>query len=265
MTIKINKWGANQEGISIGDNLIIWRYMDFSKFVSMLDTNSLYFSRCDLLGDCFEGSYPKHTLVNRDNIMNDIVEEFNAKGLHVTFPAAEKKFGYLESISYMFEWQRKWTYINCWHISEYESAALWKLYARSNDAIAVQTKVGALKSNVPSTTEIVEVKYIDYSSTVVPGFQYFRPDHYKRISFSHERELRAIIREFPVKENYVDVGKDNDVTGKYIRVRLNDLIGKVYVAPMAPDWFRNLVENVMVKYDLRKELVKSSLDEAPLF
>ena len=33
-----------------GDALL-WRYMDFTKFVSLLDTSSLFFSRADLLGD----------------------------------------------------------------------------------------------------------------------------------------------------------------------------------------------------------------------
>jgi hypothetical protein len=37
----------------------IWRYMDFTKFISVLDTQTLFFSRIDLLGDKFEGSVPK--------------------------------------------------------------------------------------------------------------------------------------------------------------------------------------------------------------
>lgn len=32
-----------------------------------------------------------------------------------------------------------WMYISCWHMNEYESAAMWKLYAKSSDAIAIQT------------------------------------------------------------------------------------------------------------------------------
>jgi hypothetical protein len=33
------------------ENAKIWRYMDFTKFVSLLDTKSLYFTRVDRLGD----------------------------------------------------------------------------------------------------------------------------------------------------------------------------------------------------------------------
>src|SRR3954466_4331681 len=37
----------------------IWRYMDFTKFVDLLDSKRLFFSRGDLLGDPFECSYPR--------------------------------------------------------------------------------------------------------------------------------------------------------------------------------------------------------------
>ncbi len=33
----------------------IWRYMDFTKFVSMLHSESLFFCRADKLSDPFEG------------------------------------------------------------------------------------------------------------------------------------------------------------------------------------------------------------------
>ena len=34
----------------------LWRYMDFAKFVSMLEQRSIYFARADVLGDPFEGA-----------------------------------------------------------------------------------------------------------------------------------------------------------------------------------------------------------------
>ena len=37
---------------------VLWRYMDFTKFVSLLDTQSLYLARADQLSDPFEGSFP---------------------------------------------------------------------------------------------------------------------------------------------------------------------------------------------------------------
>jgi hypothetical protein len=34
----------------------LWRYMDFAKFVSLLETRSIHFARADVLGDSFEGA-----------------------------------------------------------------------------------------------------------------------------------------------------------------------------------------------------------------
>jgi hypothetical protein len=38
------------------DDAVLWRYMDFTKFVSLLETSALFFCRPDQLGDPFEGS-----------------------------------------------------------------------------------------------------------------------------------------------------------------------------------------------------------------
>ena len=40
----------------------VWRYMDFTKFVSLLELRSLYFARSDLLGDPFEGTFRRNRI-----------------------------------------------------------------------------------------------------------------------------------------------------------------------------------------------------------
>lgn len=37
---------------------ILWRYMDFTKFVSLLEKSALFFARADKLDDPFEGFIP---------------------------------------------------------------------------------------------------------------------------------------------------------------------------------------------------------------
>ncbi len=39
------------------ENSKIWRYLDFAKFISILDRKALFFVRADRLSDKFEGSY----------------------------------------------------------------------------------------------------------------------------------------------------------------------------------------------------------------
>jgi hypothetical protein len=47
----------------------IWRYMSLAKFLWMLQRNSLYFSRSDLMGDPFEGHYSKPTATSEDSFV----------------------------------------------------------------------------------------------------------------------------------------------------------------------------------------------------
>ena len=49
-------------------NVPIWRYMDIAKFLSLLDKQSLFFSRLDHLGDPFEGSLTRQRELARREI-----------------------------------------------------------------------------------------------------------------------------------------------------------------------------------------------------
>ena len=93
-------------------NVKIWRYIDFTKFVSLLDLKALYFPRSDLLGDPFEGAMP------RDNF------RFYSL-LYGTPPITPEG---LQEISQLRQELRKRVYINCWHMNERESFAMWNLY-----------------------------------------------------------------------------------------------------------------------------------------
>ena len=43
------------------------------------------------------------------------------------------------------------------------------------------------------------------------------------------------------------------------------LIDKIYVAPQTPDWQLNLVKSIVEKYGLGKEVVRSILDDKPIY
>src|SRR5260221_3267194 len=47
----------------------IWRYMDFPKFVSMLDHRALYFPTADQFQDTFEGSLPHKVAAAQDELV----------------------------------------------------------------------------------------------------------------------------------------------------------------------------------------------------
>jgi hypothetical protein len=232
------------------ENTLIWRYMDFTKFISLLDRQELFFAWVDKLGDPFEGSY---TEVNAAAT----VEEINKSGLSDDIKQRVKMLGANQII-------RSHSAINSWHKSDHESSALWELYIRSNQGIAVKSEFCRLRDCFkPNTPDIYigEVEYIDYSQDAIDVRNYFYPFFYKRNSFEHEKELRAL---FIDQESLVK-GKTVSSNGKGVPVELDTLIDEVYLAPNSPEWIYYLVKSVMGRYGVNKKVVPSSLDNKPTF
>ncbi len=122
------------------------------------------------------------------------------------------------------------------------------------------------------------VKYIDRGKDFIPEGNSFYPFFHKGRSLEHENELRAIIQELPSQElpygEYVEgwIQIEFDLleqgvsdNGVYIPVDLDVLIERVIVSPTAPEWFGELVEALANKYDLKKDVKPSSLDDDPVF
>jgi len=152
---------------------------------------------------------------------------------------------------------------------------MWKLYARSNEAVAIQSTYQLLHSCLPENTDVGQVRYIDYEQDYLAEDHEFRPYMHKRMSFEHERELRAMIYipsddpnrylSIAVKDREARVGEPVGDVGRAVTVNLNALIERVYVAPTSPTWFNDLVLKVMNKYELNKPLINSALDAKPMF
>lgn len=230
----------------------IWRYMDLTKFLSLLHKKALFFVRADKLADPLEGSYSR---------------------ANVTLRAAVYPKEVLSLVPQMQEFHRrllKCTVINSWHMNEFESAAMWKLYLKSDEGVAAQSTFKRLKeclSEGPETAVYVgKVKYIDYNTEWLPEGNTMYPFVHKRKSFEHEREVRAVVQMLPMREGpAIDWSREAFGDGLYVPVNLNTLIEKVYVSPSSADWFLNLVKSVVERYGLNKEVVRSSLAEGPVY
>lgn len=222
---------------------LIWRYMDFTKFVSLLESDSLFFSRADCFEDVFEGSVPKGNVINRGILYGQIPEEQRQS-----------------AISQMVEFRkriRSHTYINCWHMNNHESAAMWRLYAATNEAVAICTKYSTLASILDDDVFLGCVNYIDYETSTIPENNSFWPFMFKRMSFAHEIEVRAVVQ---------DLEQNLEVSGGLLKpIDTEKLIEKVYVAPNAPNWYLNLVSQVVSRYGLPAKVIQSSLSEEPVY
>ena len=215
----------------------------------MLDTKSLFFNRSDLFDDLFEGTFPKPTW---ESIQHDPTLPDNVKLSMVN------SFGMIQKY-----WPRGY-FLNCWHVNDFESAAMWKLYTSNNQSVAIQSTFKKLTQNITDKTTVYAslVKYIDYDKELIPMDNVMQPYVHKRISFEHE--LRVLISDLPKNLTPQSFEQIKNV-GKNIEVDLNMLIENVYVAPSAPLWFKELAKSVTKKYDLPKNVIDSKLDERPLF
>ena len=231
-------------------NATLWRYLDFTKFVSLLDKQSLFFSRADKLGDPFEGSYSRMNLQMRPLIYKDQIPD------HA-----------LQQISEFVKQSRRFTLISCWHRSIYESAAMWRLYAREHDGVAIKTDFQSLSGSLEGSEDVFigSVSYIDYNEEFIREDNTMAPFLNKRKSFEHEHEVRAMMQEIPSNEHGIDLSQDICDVGLYHNVSIPTLVHEVVVSPFAPDWFLALVQSVAARYELLAPVRKSSLAEAPVW
>lgn len=239
------------------DDATLWRYMDFVKFVSLLETQSLFFARADKLGDPFEGAPPK---LNADMRAIESIELRK----QLSDDEASKIVEMIASSDRSF---RSFTLVNCWHESDYESAAMWKLYSREYDGIAVKTNFKSLARSFTCSEEVFigKVEYVDYDKAYIQERNYLAPFLYKRHSFEHEKEVRAItLGGFElVKSGRIRAAQGRHEIGAYYAVDISHLITEVVVAPYADDWLIELVQSVASRYGMTGPVRKSRLSETP--
>ena len=230
--------------------------MDFTKFVWMLEARALYFARSDCLGDPFEGSYSKGNERLRPEVYKDFYKTLPAEKLAV-IRTGQAGFN---------RWLRHWVFINCWHMNATESAAMWKLYAKTNEAVAVKSSFRRLSNVVDEKVYVGLVEYIDFETAWLPEGNAFYPFVHKHLSYAHEQEVRAVfLQDLPTKGEALDQTATPPYEGTERKVNLEELIASVFVAPTCPTWFRVLVEKVCAKYGLGVKVVQSSLDAEPFF
>ena len=104
----------------------IWRYMSFWQFASMIlgDQNTLWFSRPFKFNDKWEGLCPPSFFNNMRRSGTRDGEESLRK------MEAMRRYGY---------------FVNCWHINDHESDAMWRLYGLAPFGVAIQSTVGMIE------------------------------------------------------------------------------------------------------------------------
>ena len=176
---------------------------------------------------------------------------------------------HINSMAEFVKESRKCTFINCWHQSQHESAAMWRLYARERGGLAIKTDFASLAESLVCVDNIYigEVTYLDYESASIKEDNAIAPFLFKRDSFEHEKEVRAIYWDITSYMAVGDSTPDSEnrprASGKYIEVDVSRLIKEVLVAPYAEDWFIELAQSVARRFGLQVSVSKSKLDQEP--
>ena len=85
------------------------------------------------------------------------------------------------------------------------------------------------------------------------------PFLYKRKSFEHEQEVRAIMT------GMTNMREDVKDSGKYCPVDIGKLVHEVVVSPLVQEWFLKLVQSVSKQYGLEAPVRKSALADLPVW
>lgn len=276
-------------------NTKIQRYMDFSKFLHILESKQIFMCRIDKFEDKLEGGL---TTINDffysgaaaalSNLVNNSLPSTLGRGYNSpeSIETAQKRqqeyeetsrnksfmtiFGDIklsEGLTYkdVIKAQKKWLDVSCWHSAtdNAESIAMWKIYGNDINSVCITTTIGELLDIIEEDENmnlvVQKVEYIDH-----------RADHYnlkvdskiapfvhKHKAYKFENEIRLI-----AYSQSNDPLADRADTGSIIRLKSNNFINNVKVSPEAPEWFFELVGSVFnERYGQTGVVARSDLDD----
>jgi len=276
-------------------NTKIQRYMDFSKFLHILESKQIFMCRIDKFEDKLEGGLTTinnffysgaaealSNLVNnslplnlgKNNNSPEILEEAQQRKQEYEKRCKNKSFTTVfgdvklsREVTYkdVIKAQKKWFDVSCWHFTtdNTESIAMWKIYGNDINSVCITTTIGELLDSIEEDKNInllvQKVEYIDhradYYSLEVDSK--IAPFVHKHKAYKFENEIRLI-----AYNESNDPLSDRGSGGSLITLKSNDFINSVKVSPEAPEWFFDLVAAIFNnRYGHTGIVARSDLDD----
>jgi hypothetical protein len=227
-----------------------WRYMDLAKFISILQTNSLWFSHHSNFEDPYDGRYSEVTV---DQIRSD----YDELGLDTPDSIDEDS-----TLDYD-------NYVSCWNIKEEQSVALWDMYFDGEVGVVIKTTVNALVNSVASEDDLSHSfnfmsGKVEYCSVENEPRGYYGPIFSKRPIFDFENEYRMVFTASRSQsEDTLEDRSTSSSKGIPVPVDVEALVDEVYVSPKAGGYVRSVIENLADDYELDIDIRQSSLFTHP--
>ncbi len=222
---------------SVPESTVIWRYFSFERFLDILKSHSLWFSRPFAFEDLWEGLFPP-------SYRNRTRQYCEAN--RISFREFDHEF---QKRHLRHRWAH---FVNCWHMSEHESDAMWKLYALAPKGIAIASTVGDV-SECLRPHNSGKVIYYDPSHDVLSPTIFGPHDIlFKRTAFSWELEYRfwfdddELLQKIEASEEVQEGGLSR---GKSVGITdMQRLIRKIVVPPGASDEFIEQVREACAQH-----------------
>lgn len=253
----------------------VWRYMPFSKFISLMTYQALWFSKLNILQDSYEGLIPA-TVKQRMHEQNQRHKlQYNSSELHRqidAWPTQNEEDG------------RELLVVTCWFLGESESLRMWEEYGLSNEAVAVKSTIGQLAKYIlvpkdETVSHLGLVSYVAHDAHEMSNYQAHqaieRAFLKDKAHFSHEQEVRLVTLNIKTANCASPEGKaytfeqvaganmnNFENPGLYVGVYLNSLISEVVLCPSAEEWFAKLVCRIAELSGLSAPVSRSRLQNA---
>jgi hypothetical protein len=249
---------------------VVWRYLTFPKYISMLAYGAIWFSKLNILIDEYEGHMPAAVDAELLASFQGYKKHFPPE-LHGQFDEMNRK---------NVEDGRELTVASCWFLGDTESAAMWDEYGGSSEAVAIKSTIRLLSENifVPREPSLLgKVDYVDFETHAMSAYEGNQAQQralLKRKKFGHESEVRIITLNVrgphcigldgePFKQGEVDGAGMNNTgnPGLHIRSNLRRLITGTVLAPNAEHWFELLVKKIARDSNVGAAVERSQLEK----
>lgn len=222
------------------DDARLWRYTTPTGFLALLVSRSIFFSRLSNFEDPFEGVPPRAVIaaMRRQN---------GAPGESSDGLATWKR---------MIELVRTTVCANCWHVSDVESEAMWKLYGRYEDGLAFVATPASIRAafrDQDITGGLVDYSGNDFEAgTAEQNLLQWATT--KRPSYQHESEFRLLARRADdrAERGGISVPIDPEV-----------LIDEVVLSPRMQRWQIDMFRELLATLQFGRPVRESSLLTPP--
>jgi len=226
----------------------LWRYFKTERFISVTETSSIHFASARQFEDKFEGAVAV---------------------MPPGFPV-DPRYSGMDSGEKAFEELKRLTKVSCWHRAEYESDAMWQLYAGRRKGVAICTTPERIRDAAKPFHLAPEfghedlfagnVKYIDLLQTRMNVSMLDR-FFFKHLAFSSEREFRLAITVRQAEEFGVAVPE----LGVQVSFDLNVLVEKIFLGPSLEPQEIELITAAAERHGLVGRIRASSLLGQPRY